>query len=186
MSIVLVGLTTKFAIGMSDGRVTSPEKTVMDENFKKLIRINPYVCIGVTGSQDFLNFLNKRIYSSPININKIKTDEAFEIIYTISKEIMKDYSMLKDSSVVIFGIDSMHRINSKAFCTKDYVVQTQEPKNNDISTQALCDYPNTNEIFQGNILRYMNIITGMEETIKYISTVDKGINDVIYTERINL
>lgn len=186
MSIVLVGLTPQFAIAMSDGRVTSPNKTIVNENFKKLIRINPYVCVGITGSEDFFHMIQKQLFSIPINIQNINTDKTFEILYNISKNIMVDNSFLKDSSIAICGVNSKKQIESLAFCTKDYVVSKQDPNITGLAIHVLCDYPNSFEIAKSNIVKSMNLIKGMKNTIKYISKVYEGINDTIFTERIDL
>ncbi len=84
MSIVIVGVTTKYVIAMSDGRISSQTHEPVCENFNKLYRINQYVCIGATGHMEFLYDMFAEFNTKYHFKNDLKVNQVFDVIYNIT------------------------------------------------------------------------------------------------------
>lgn len=65
-----------------------------------------------------------------------------------------------------------------AFCFLEYprAAANQGGKQSGLAIQVLSDYPGAFQIAQNNIIKCGNLIKGMEETIKYMATVEKTVN----------
>lgn len=184
MSIIIVGLTSKHTIIMSDGKVTDVDENI--ENYKKIIKINPYVCIGYTGRLEVVDKLFEKFNALAINFCDSKTDSVACIIYELAKEVKDNFPSSGNTSFVICGVNSLNQMESIAFNTKDFSIDRRFALSNNISIQVLNDYPNVSEITSNIILKCGNLEEGMKQTIKYISTVDTTVNDYIFIERIIL
>lgn len=186
MSIVIVGITPTFVIAMSDGRVTNDQLPENLEEFKKICKINQYVCIGITGHLQFFSEVFTKFNSIDENIKTLKVENAFNLFYKISKEVKSNNPVLGDSNIVVCGIDSNNNIRSIAFSTKNFIINNQDGKQSGLAIQVLSNYSGAFQIAQNNIIKCGNLIKGMEDTIKYIATVDKTVNSNIFVERIDL
>ncbi len=186
MSIVIVGITPEYVITMSDGRVVGQNGKILNESFKKIYRFNPYICVGITGCMDFFQELFTKIDKISLNRNETRTDQLIQTIYELSKEIKLNDSISGNSSIVVCGVNTYNKMESIGFSTKNFVINKQNVEKNGLALQVLCNYPNSFQIAQKNILKHKNLIIGMRETIKYISTVYPKVNNKIFTERIDL
>lgn len=185
MSVVLVGVTTNFVVAMSDGRVLNPDDTIQRENYKKIFKINDYVCIGIVGDLSLYKELFTKLSLNKIDTSNIKTDQLFKLLPEMTKEIYNKNNY-KDSSLVVCGINSQHETESIGFSTLNFIPNKVSAKISGIGLHTLGDYPNLRTITEKNILKTGNLITGMKDTIKYISTKDHSVNNTIFEERIDL
>jgi len=182
MSIVIVAITPKYAVAMSDGRVIK-NQMVIDENFKKIHKLNPYIGIGFTGHMAFL----RDIFFEFEEVDKeLRVDQFFQMIYEISKNLMDKNQYFGDSNIVVFGVDSCNKMKSIGFSTKDFIIYEEDGTKTGLSLQVLNNHPNAFEITKQNIRKNKNLVRGMEETIHYISTVDESVNNIIFVEKISL
>lgn len=187
MSIVIVGITPQFVVAMSDGRISNLQPNENLEGFKKICKINKDVCIGITGHLYFFDEVFSRFNAVPNkNLKTLKVEQVFDLFYKISKEVKQENPLFGDSNIVVCGITSNNTIESIGFSTKNFIIDKQDAKGSGLAIQVLSDYPNVFQIAKNNILKYDNLIKGMEETIRYISTVDITVNDNIFMERIDL
>lgn len=183
MSIVIITITPDSIIAMSDGRIVDQNHCIIEENFKKIEKINSNICVGYTGNLNFLSNLFMKFYDHIEDTESIMPKEAFKLLYNQAKDIFKNHTYDMDSVIVLCGFDYQNRLFTSGFSTNDFYIQTIDPYETGTAIYVISNYPGCYKIAYDNIQKY-GLLGGMRKTIEYISTVDGTVNNRIYIEQI--
>lgn len=195
MSLVLVTAVEDYIIMMSDGRVTRTEygmNLAVDENFKKLARVNDSVCIGFAGSKEpceeavlLLNGYDKK---------SLSLEEIFKIVYESSKKVYKKYTDMNVEIKILMAVggkNSENNIEFKTFSSDEkFEVNVHKPGKGDLyftdisptSTDKIYSSLLAENIIKNQPITIENLKKSMEESIDKASEIDFSINKNKFVE----
>lgn len=192
MSLVLITAMEDFIVFVSDGRVTRnktiTEVEVLQENFKKLIRLNSNLCIGFAGSKEPCEQVLKTLEN--YNLNNITIDNAFEVLYEKAKLVHSKYisSGVKINILMAIGGMQNREIRFKTFSSIDnFEVLRFCPKGDELNYAMLSPADVNisyliNEIKNNIPCTDDNLKRAMSECINKVSSFDKTVNNNIFVE----
>ena len=192
MSLVLVTAMENFIIFMSDGRVTRNktifEVEILQENFKKLFRVNSNICIAFAGSKEPCEETLKVL--DDYNLNSITLDETFEIILKKSKEVYSRY-INQGIPIKIFmaiGGKQQGEIKFRTFSSpENFKILEFSPKKDDLSYAFLSPESIDNSYFINQIQKNApctlnNLRRAMGLCINDVSAFCKSVNALKFEE----
>lgn len=194
MSVVLVSAMKDFIIFMSDGKVTRPENGAiksLDENYKKLRRINNNICIGYTGGQDIC----ENVLTSLDSYDKKKLDltKTVDILHKFSKEIYSKNKYQNNTiTMVIGGKSADGTIEFYTFGSYyDFQLNSYKPQDKKMLYRILCsDEVKGLNIFEKHLNLHLNeslkpikeCQDAMSDCVDEIASDDETVNNTKFTE----
>ena len=176
----------------SDGRVTDGER-IIDENYKKIRRINNDLLIGYSGDKVFCEgILN--ILQQSINCN-MDVSSIYESVVIISKSLINQIGM-KRGQFIIAGKYSDGKLGFITLSTNNGFSSTQKIANNsnDIYfTEAFSDNIDSDYLKteiekimkeKQNSISYLDLIEAMKNAAKKVAIDDTSVNTKFYFEMI--
>lgn len=194
MSLVLATAMKEFIIFMSDGMVSIKKDNKvesLDENYKKLVRVNNKVCIGFAGSKEPCEEVISKL--SQDDAERLSLQDIFQIIYSNAKSVYSKWrTKYIDEEIKILmmigGISSENKIELKSFSSKEnFIVNEYKPNNTDLcylmlSPEDVNESILTNSILNNTPVSLENLQKSMEKCIEIVSESCEGVNNVKFTE----
>lgn len=180
----------------SDGRVTLYDGCIIQEDYKKIRRINNGVAIAYAGDKLLCELLLRDL-TERLN-NKIETanvDIVYDIIMDICLEHLDQETNYK-AQLIIGGMRRSGKLGFKTlstnnnYDTKDYLPNKGQlcfasATLNDDASNILGN--KLEEMFNNRtVVNITDIYKAMNEASRYVATIDNSVNDKIYREIIKI
>ena len=174
MSVVISYASTRIAFIMSDGRVIDGENNVVQEDFKKFVRLNNNVIVGFTGDLNACICVTG-LLSNPKNreiVSRMLVEDVYEFIRkyctTFDGNIKYGFTICGKSKR---GTMAMASMNWQQDSGISYVEGTES-----YYTTLYPEEANGSRVFEDN-LKSLPPIAAAIQTIKAISKVSHSVND---------
>jgi len=177
---------------MSDGRVTQ-QKTIMDvdvlqEDFKKLLKVNANICIGFAGAKEQCEEVLKCLNN--YTLNNLNLDNVIEIINNEAKSVYSKYMILGIQIKILMAIGGIQDgvIKFKTFSSVNgFKIEKYIPKGDEISYAMLSpdgvDIKNlVNQIYANAPCTSDSLKKAMGGCIDNVSQFNNTVNNVKFTE----
>lgn len=182
MSFVSTFITKDFASIMSDGQVTASNKKSVQEDFKKIIKINNFL-IGFTGNSTAPVELIKTTVKVAIN-NFGETFLSKELLLALVKECLtkyREHQIAKINIVLVGFSDGKPFIVTIQLDNKIIYEDNIEVKKDEYQLVTLCpfDYRLENGSERNNFLDQVKELDGKEITLDKITKMQSEMNDFV-------
>lgn len=182
MSFVSAFITKDFASIMSDGQVTGENKKTVQEDYKKIIKVNNFL-IGFTGNSTGPVDLIKKA----IGVTTSSTEMPIlsnEIFLLLIKELLNKYRKIRHAKihVVIIGFnEGKPSINTISLDNSEIYEQKDELEDNGYRLITLCpsDYRLENKSEGNKFIEQIEALNGANITLNTIKKIQNDINDFV-------
>lgn len=179
----------------SDGKVNGLNGESLQEDYKKINRINNGVAIAYAGDKFLCELIIRNLKERLVNNETADVDIIYNIIMQICIENLGD-SPTDKVQLIISGIRADGRLGMKTISTNNnYASLDYIPDNNQICTaNATSDGIGDNlldiklrELFNNKPIQDIpEIFKVMNDTSRYMATIDSTVNQKIFREIIKL
>lgn len=183
MSVVLSYANKDIAIIACDGRVVDAYNNIINESYKKYIRVNNSVILGYAGELQPCECVAK-LLTNPENMGFIKS-LSFEDVHNFIVQYCTTFPSGTRYGFILLGIGRNHKIITSNI-TYYTSPQMQYIDGNDIVYHAL--YPSElqkEDIFK-NYLLIQDPINAIKSTIRYCAQRSPSVNETVYLDYIQL
>ena len=179
MSVIICAATSDFGIMMADSRLTE-NGVPTNENYQKIWKINDQMIFGSGGSASLGKMILEQVIL-PDDYVGCDNDTIFKDAYTKCSEILNEYPYDDDLSSYLFFLENtmnhvwirIIQIIGKEISTR--VIHSDSPETFVYAIGSNGYKENIQSIIESHL---PDLLTGLCESIEYISTIDNTVNNI--------